>query len=139
MTQQRADDPAVLDGVPFFEDFPAEERRRVLGLSSPTEVAAGAVVIDQGDTALDCFLIVEGSASVYLRGEYVATVGAGSMVGEMALIDHRPRSATVVAETPMRLLAFRTKDFRKLLDEMPKASERILAELQARLDRNREQ
>ena len=57
----------------------------------------------------------------------------------MALIDHRPRNATVVAETPMVLLAFRTKDFRRLLDEMPRASERILAELQARLDRNREQ
>lgn len=139
MSQQRADDPAVLDGVPFFEDFPSEERRRVLKLSSPTEAAAGAVLIDQGDTALDCYLVLEGVASVYVRGEFVTSVGAGSMIGEMALIDHRPRSASVVAETPMRLLAFRTKDFRTLLDEMPRASERILAELQARLDRNREQ
>jgi CRP-like cAMP-binding protein len=43
-----------------------------------------------------------------------------------------------VAETAARLLAFRTKEFRQLLDEMPRASERILAELQARLDRNRD-
>jgi CRP-like cAMP-binding protein len=60
------------------------------------------------------------------------------MVGEMALVDHRPRTASVVAETAARLLAFRTKEFRQLLDEMPRASERILAELQARLDRNRD-
>jgi CRP-like cAMP-binding protein len=83
-------------------------------------------------------LVLEGRLAVYVRGEYVASVGAGSMVGEMALVDHRPRTASVVAETAARLLAFRTKEFRQLLDEMPRASERILAELQARLDRNRD-
>ncbi len=59
-------------------------------------------------------------------------------MGERALVDHRPRRASVVAAPAGRLLAFRAKEFRQLLDEMPRASERILAELQARLDRNRD-
>ena len=59
-----------------------------------------------------------------MRGDHVATLGPGSMVGEMALIDHRPRSATVLSQTPMRLPSFDTKSFRTLLDEMPKARER---------------
>jgi CRP-like cAMP-binding protein len=138
MTHRAAHDPSVLDGVPFFEDVDTEERRRILELSTPREVVAGDLLVDQGDAAVECFLVLEGRLAVYVRGEYVASVGAGSMVGEMALVDHRPRTASVVAETAARLLAFRTKEFRQLLDEMPRASERILAELQARLDRNRD-
>jgi len=90
-------DPAVLDGVPYFADVGPEERRRILALSSPREVAAGELLLDQGDTALECFLVLSGSVSVYVRGEYVASVGPGSMVGEMGLVDHRPRTASVVA------------------------------------------
>lgn len=130
-------DPAVLDGVPYFADVGPEERRRILALSSPREVATGELLLDQGDTALECFLVLSGSVSVYVRGEYVASIGPGSMVGEMGLVDHRPRTASVVADQPTRLLAFRNREFRTLLDEMPRASEHILAELQGRLDRNR--
>jgi CRP-like cAMP-binding protein len=55
------------------------------------------------------------------------------MVGEMALIDHRPRTATVVADGDMKLLRFKTRAFRTLLDEMPKASERVMTMLRARM------
>jgi CRP-like cAMP-binding protein len=57
------------------------------------------------------------------------------MVGEMALVDHRPRTASVFAETDMRLLRFDARHFRQLLDEMPKASERVMRMLHERLQR----
>jgi CRP/FNR family transcriptional regulator, cyclic AMP receptor protein len=123
-----------LSGVPFFDGFSSDELHRVLDLSDQVEMPAGAVLVDQGDPGTDCFVIVEGIASVYVRGEFVASSGAGSTVGEMALIDHRPRSATVVADTDMKLLRFKTKAFRTLLDEMPKASERVMTALRARLE-----
>jgi CRP-like cAMP-binding protein len=66
---------------------------------------------------------------VYINGVHKATLGPGEMVGEMALIDHRPRSATVKALTPMKLLAFDAKRFKTLLDEMPKASQHVMAKL----------
>lgn len=135
MSHRRAEDVAWLGQVPFFEGFAEEDLQRVLQLGERVQATAGTVLVDQGDTGTYCFVIVSGQASVYVRGEHVATSGPGSMVGEMALIDHRPRTATVVADTDMELLRFGTREFRTLLDEMPKASERVMTVLRARLER----
>jgi CRP-like cAMP-binding protein len=123
----------LLAGVPFFDGFTPEDLRRVVELSDELVLSAGSVLVDQGDPGTHCYVIIEGIASVYVRGEHVASVGAGSMVGEMALVDHRPRTATVVADTDLDLLRFDSAAFAKLLDEMPKASERVMALLRTRL------
>ena len=122
-----------LSSVAFFEGFTSDELARVASLSGELTVGSGAVVIDQGDTGVDCYVIVEGSASVRVRDEEVATLSAGDMVGEMALIDHRPRTASVVAISDMRLLRFNSRQFRQLLTEMPKAEERVMTTLTERL------
>jgi CRP-like cAMP-binding protein len=133
----RPDDGAEwLSGVAFFEGFTPHELQRVAALSTEVEAESGTVLIDQGDTGLDCFVIVDGSATVYIGNEPVATLGAGSMIGEMALVDHRPRSASVIADTQLRLLRFDSRRFRQLLAEMPKAEERVMALLTARLRDN---
>ena len=126
-----------LANVAFFEGFGSDELSRVLELSTEVEEPAGTLILDQGDTGQDCFVIVAGSANVFIGGEHVATLGAGSMLGEMSLVDHRPRTAAVVAETPVKLLRFDSQQFKRLLAEMPKAEERVLALLQARLQQNR--
>jgi CRP-like cAMP-binding protein len=59
------------------------------------------------------------------------------MVGEMALVDHLPRVASVVAETPLSLVVFDARRFRMLLEEMPKAEERVLRLLADRRKANR--
>lgn len=122
-----------LAGVTFFEGFSSDELARVAALSSEVEAKSGAMLTDQGDTGLDCFVIVDGEASVYVGGMHIASLGPGSMLGEMALVDHRPRNATVLADSDMRLLRFDAKHFRQLLDEMPKASERVMNLLTSRL------
>lgn len=122
-----------LSGVSFFEGFTSDELSRVASLSGELTVGSGAVVIDQGDTGVDCYVIVEGSASVRIRDEEVASLSVGDMVGEMALIDHRPRTASVVATSDMRLLRFNSRQFRQLLTEMPKAEERVMTTLTERL------
>ena len=122
-----------LADVSFFQGFTQEQLRRVADLSSEVEAPAGSVIIDQGDAGTECFVIVDGIASVYVANDHVATLHPGSMVGEMALVDHRPRTASVVADTDLKLLRFDARHFRTLLDEMPKASERVMALLTARL------
>lgn len=117
----------------FFEGFSDDEVARVAQLADEVVAEKGAVLIDQGRVGLECFVILEGQAGVYYGDEHVATLEAGSMVGEMALIEHRPRNATVVAETDMRLIAFDTKAFKTLLEEMPKAHDRVMETLAARL------
>ena len=127
---------ARLRGLAFFEGFSDADLDRVAQLADDVEVEAGELLIDQGRVGQECFVIESGQAEVFVGEEHLVTVGPGSMVGEMALIDRRPRTATVVATTSMALLAFDTKAFQKLLSEMPKAEERVHALLAARIKAN---
>jgi CRP/FNR family transcriptional regulator, cyclic AMP receptor protein len=128
-------DAEWLAGVAFFKGFSEDELARVAALAEEVEADAGATLTEQGRMGDVCYVIVEGDAGVYSSGEHVATLHEGSMVGEMALVDHAPRNATVIAETPMVLAAFDHRAFHQLLDEMPKAKERLLEVLNARLNR----
>jgi CRP-like cAMP-binding protein len=128
---ERAD---LLSEVQFFDGFSSEDLRRVVDLSDEVDLSAGNVLVDQGDPGTHCYVILEGDASVYVRGDHVATMHRGSMVGEMALVDHRPRTATVVADTDLDLLRFDSAAFAKLLEEMPKASERVMTLLRTRME-----
>jgi CRP-like cAMP-binding protein len=133
--QHRTDSPDVdvLAGIPLFEGFSTEELDRTAQLGQRIEVPAGTVLVDQGDPGTFCYVVISGSADVYVSGEYIASSGPGAMIGEMALIDHRPRTATVVSSGPMVLLRFDTLAFKALLEELPKAAERVHAVLGARL------
>ena len=122
-----------LSEVAFFQGFTTEELERVAELAQDVEADPEDVLTGQDRPGLECYVIEVGQANLYFAGEHVSTLGPGSMVGEMALINHRPRSATVLAETPMRLIAFDAEHFKQLLDEMPKACERVTALLEARL------
>ena len=133
LPRKPAERAELLSKVEFFEGFSADDLRRVVELSDEIELSAGGGLVDQGDPGTQCFVIIEGIASVYVRGEHVASLGGGSMVGEMALVDHRPRSATVVADTDLDLLRFDSVAFAKLLEEMPKASERVMTILRTRM------
>jgi CRP-like cAMP-binding protein len=133
---EKAAAAARLKRVAFFDGFTDDELARVAELADEVEAEAGAELTDQGRPGQECFVILHGRANVFVGDDLVATLEEGSMVGEMALIDHRPRSATVSAETPMELLAFNTKSFRSLLDEMPKASQRVMSLLSTRLQEN---
>jgi len=120
----------------FFEGFSDADLVRVAELADHVEIEAGELLIDQGRVGQECYVIEKGEAGVFVGNEHVVSLGPGSMVGEMSVVGHRPRSATVVADTPMTLLAFDTKAFRKLLQEMPKAEERVLKLLADRLKAN---
>jgi CRP/FNR family transcriptional regulator, cyclic AMP receptor protein len=128
-------DAEWLAGVAFFRDFTPDELARVAALATEVDAEPGAELMEQGRMGDCCYVIVEGDASVYMGGEHVATLHEGSMVGEMALVGHVPRNATVVADTPMVLASFDHKAFHKLLDEMPKAKARVLEVLNARVRR----
>lgn len=130
------DGAARLRGLAFFEGFSDDELARVAELAEHVDVEVGTCIIDQGRVGLECFVVESGDVWVYVADEHIVTLGPGSMIGEMALVDRRPRSASVVAQTPVQLLAFDTKAFRQLLAEMPKAEERVLTLLAARLKAN---
>lgn len=118
---------------------------RVLDLGTACAVGAGRDLTREGTPGRDAFFVLEGTARVTAEGHVVAHVGPGDFIGEFALIDAGPRSATVTAESPMRVLAFDAPAFASLLGD-PQVSRTVLRALVARLrssnnttDRRKEQ
>ena len=133
-------DPAVvadLRQIALFAKMSEHDLTRFAALGEPVDAEPGALLIDQGDVGTECFFVIDGEAGIFSSGEHIATIGSGSIVGEMALLGHKPRNASVVAQTPMRLLAFDIGHFTPLLDEMPATRDYILGLLQARAAQNR--
>ena len=107
-------------------------------LGARVDIDAGTELIDQGRIGQACYVIVSGSATIHIRGEFVTSVGPGTMVGEMGLVEHRPRNATVTATTPMTLVSFGIEEFRKLLEKSPTTHERVMTMLEERLEANQQ-
>jgi CRP-like cAMP-binding protein len=118
--------------IALFARMSNADLEEVAELGEPVDAEAGALLMDQGDVGVECFLVLEGEAGVMVAEEHVATIGPGSVVGEMALIGHKPRNASVVAQSPMRLLAFNIAAFKRLLEDMPVARDYIYQLLQER-------
>ena len=128
--RKKIDDGAErLANIAFFDGFTPAELARVGTLVEEVQAEEGAVLTEQGKPGQECYVIVDGEASVEIGGEQKAVVGAGTMIGEMALIDNRPRSATIRAIKPMKLLALDTKDFKTMLEEMPSANKAVMSRL----------
>lgn len=130
-------DPAALAAVPLFRDISEANLGRIAQLAQRRDVAVGETFIEQGRVGTACYVIASGTANVYISGSYITSLPAGAAVGEMALLQHTTRSATVVAETDMVLAEFGIKEFRKMLAANSDAEERIMAILDARLADNK--
>ncbi|HEV3226619.1 MAG TPA: cyclic nucleotide-binding domain-containing protein [Acidimicrobiales bacterium] len=132
--RKKIDDGAErLAKIELFDGFTPSELARVAELVEEVEAEKGAVLVEQGKPGTEAYIVVEGEAAFEVAGERKGTIGPGDPVGEMALIDNRPRVGTVRAMTPMKLLVLDSSQFRKLLDEMPKANRAIMSKLSERL------
>ena len=122
-----------LQEIPIFQ---ACTRRQLVALARITEVvetAAGKELARAGEPGQEFFLIVDGTARVEVSPKKQLQLGPGAFFGEMSLLDGGERSATVIAETPMRLLVIKRRDFATLLREAPELTQGILATLSRRV------
>jgi CRP/FNR family transcriptional regulator, cyclic AMP receptor protein len=123
----------LLGNVRLFSPCNKRELARIAALVDEVEAPKGKVLVRQGDTGQECFVIVEGKAKATIRGKGTAMLGPGSFFGEMSLLDRGPRSATVTAETDMRLLVLGSREFSALINEVPPVAVRIMRGLAERL------
>jgi CRP/FNR family transcriptional regulator, cyclic AMP receptor protein len=123
----------ALDGVPLFDGLSKKELTQLARLSEDLEVEPGKVLCKEGEIGKEFFVIVDGKVKVNRKGRRVATRGSGEFVGEIALLEDLPRTATVTAETPVRLFVLTRKDFRHLLDTNPSVERKVLRALARRL------
>jgi len=116
----RTKNPSKVETVRALTEFSRCSQKELIDLTSQADeidFLPGSVLIREGTPAEEAFLILSGRVSVRLCGAIISTAGAGETVGEMALIDRAPRSATVVAETPVRALVFGRRQFGGLIDQ----------------------
>ena len=120
----------------LFRHVPKKDLPRVAQLlGDERDVDSGFQLTEQGRMDHDVFLIIDGTADVLVGGRAVAENGPGESVGEMAVIDNWPRSASVVARTPMRLFHLDGDTFLTMLDEVPTVARALAQLLSARLRR----
>ncbi len=124
---------ALLQKLPLFAGLSPGERVRISRLMDEVEVPAGKQLAAIGDAGREMFIIIDGRALVTTRRGHSAHIGPGDFFGEMSLIDGDPRSATVKAATPMRLLVLGYREFWQLLDESLPMVRKVMRALSRRL------
>ncbi len=112
-----------LRSVPIFRDLPADTFSALVQEMAQCELSAGELLFSQGDEGAECFVILAGSLEVltYINGaeHRLETYHIGQLIGEMALIDRSPRSATVRALEPSTLLVLTEREFVRLIGSSP--------------------
>ncbi len=122
-----------LANVPLFAACSRKELQAVAKASDELTFSAGKVLCEQGSVGREAFVIVDGTADVHRNKKKVASMGAGAYVGELALLDHGPRTATVTASTDMTVLVIGVREFTALLDDVPSIAHKLLKALAARI------
>ena len=123
----------IASTLPIFADLSKSDLRKVTSLMTPIEIKAGRQLIKEGTPGREAFFILEGTASVRRGARVIASLGPGDVVGEMALISGTPRTATVTAETAMRVEVLNRREFTSLIDDVPGLAKKIMTSVLKRL------
>ena len=122
-----------LEEVNLLSGCSRRQLRAIARISEVIEVPAASVLARAGQPGDEFFLILDGSARVEVSPRKRSRLEPGQYFGEMSLLDGGPRSASVTAETPLRLLVIKRRDFTTLLREAPELTQSLLATLSQRV------
>jgi CRP-like cAMP-binding protein len=123
----------LLRHVKLFGLCTDKELADIASLGDEMTLKQGDVLTKEGTPGAECFVVISGEAEATVRGEPIARLGAGEVIGEMALLDTAPRTATVTALTEMELFVLEPRSFSDLLDRHPSVAKRMLASLARRM------
>lgn len=122
----------ILRAVPLFADLDERSIQAVAMFANEVSFKANEVVMLEGEPGDAFYVIVDGTVRVEHGDHTVRSMTAGGFLGEIALIDRRPRTATVTCVTDVHALAIRAHEFERLLDTMPAVHRRIRAAVDRR-------
>ncbi len=133
MRPNRREGVELLRAVWLFERCSNRELQALQRIATALDVPAGKVLTKEGEIGREFFVMVRGKAEASRGGIAIATVGTGSFFGEMALLDRRPRSATVTTLEPSSVLVITAGAFNSLVGTMPSVDRKMLLVLAERL------
>ena len=122
----------ALRRIELFSDLSRKQRRLLAMRADELDVPAGKVLCGKGKSAHEFFVIEEGLAKVVCDGQFLNELGVGDFFGEMGLLDHSPRMADVIAETPLKVMVLSAAVLKDLERESPALARRISRAIEQR-------
>jgi protein phosphatase len=123
----------ALAGVPLFSALSRRHLNKLAEVADEVRFRQGATVIREGDLGETLFVILEGEAKATRGGKVLSRLGPGDFFGEISLVDRGPRTASVIAETPLVTIRLFRKAFIELARSEPSLTDKVLATLARRL------
>jgi CRP/FNR family cyclic AMP-dependent transcriptional regulator len=119
--------------VPLFARCSRAELKEIAMLADEIDLREGKEMTRQGAPGREFFVLLEGTADVKKNNRRVNTLGPGDFFGEIALVSREPRTATVIATSPVRALVITDWSFRQLLDDAPRVKTKVMEAMAERL------
>jgi CRP-like cAMP-binding protein len=116
----------LLKRVPLFADLEKKELQQIASSMKPRTFSPGQQIAVEGESGVGFFVIEDGQAKVTVHGDEVRTLGPGDYFGEVALITHGARTATVTADTELKTYGMTFWDFRPLVEDTPGIAWKLL-------------
>jgi len=125
----------LLRRVPLFSRLNQKGLETIGQLADEVDVAAGTELCREGRSGDAFYVVIDGTVRIERGGVRVNSLGSGDFLGEIALVDGGPRTATAVTESPTRLLVVGHREFHTLLEDFPGVRLAILEALAERVRR----
>ena len=123
----------LLKNVPLFTGLGRRDIEELGRLAEEVDVPAGHVLMREGGSGNEFFVIVDGDVRIERGGATIRSLGPGDFLGEIALIDDLPRTATATTESPAKLLVVGHREFHSLMDQFPTIQTCVLQALAQRV------
>lgn len=130
-------DGSRLKPLSLFARLSDRERDQVAQHCHAVIVQQGDKLLDEGYSAYEFFVIEDGTAAVVRGGKHLRDVGPGDFLGEIALLRGDPRTASVIATSPVKAIAMSGQDFREMIESSPKIRRLMEESVDERLKRDR--
>jgi flavin reductase (DIM6/NTAB) family NADH-FMN oxidoreductase RutF len=123
----------LLAAAPVFGALARDQLERLLAGGAERTYEAGEAIVRTGEPGDELYVVVEGNVRIERGGRTLARFGPGEIVGEVAVLDGRPRSADIVAEEPARCLAVSRDALRRAIEAEPQVAWELLGVMASRL------
>jgi CRP/FNR family transcriptional regulator, cyclic AMP receptor protein len=134
MARDKAD-PVVeaLAKVDLFTGLTTKELTVIAGLAKEASFDEGAAIVTEGDATARFYVLLSGTAAVEHGGKVIAELGPGAYIGEIAVLDDGPRTATVRATSPVQAVSLASFSLRPVLKQHPDTLMKLVVRLCQRL------
>ena len=123
----------LIKSAPLFSECSRKHLNEIAEIADEIDLREGKELTTEGRPGREFFVLIDGTADVKRGNRRINQMGAGDFFGEISLITQRPRTATVVATSPVRALVITDRSFRQLLEHQPEIQGKVMSAVAARL------